>query len=267
MIFISNTHKNENDIKSEFAEYEVSITECVKSVNSKRSMTSELIESVLIADTLFMKKRVFFFYESNLLSNLQIHDLFLRYYDFENPNNQKDIYLLDCSNEQIKFVKDNFERYEYKFYNMDNSKEKNLFFTTLKQILALSVNRDSIIDYENSDIPISYITKFISYNCIQEKDVNTLLNNLNLLIDLGKYTYKADEEVIHKLLNDVFVPVVTHTIEFPPKNTQKKEKNKNNEDEMRLVSEREANKLASTEFKEKMLGKQKIIQQDSDVLF
>ena len=193
------------------------VIDCLSYAGKKRRFfVINTIESPSFSD-LTRSKRQFIIKNVNVLSNNVLDIIF--------SNRNKLIYLINVSYNQEKYI---YRKYKgkYKYHKCKFNPNENSFFLYLKRLIFLKDNRMKLIEFENAT-NIRYILKFISYNLpYTDLGTNKMLKNIELLIELDKYSFVINKDLIMTLLLNLFiVPTFGYTVEFPPSiRTDKKTK-------------------------------------------
>lgn len=154
-------------------------------------------------------KRQFIIKNVNVLSNSILDIIF--------SNRNKLIYLINVNHNQEKYIYIKY-RGKYRYYKCKYNPHEDNFLLYLKKLIFLKDNRMKLIETNNVK-NIRYILKFISYNLPYTNLTNDeMLKNVELLIELDKYSFIINKDTILKILLNLFiVPTFGYTVEFPPK--------------------------------------------------
>lgn len=218
MIFIVNFDMKQEDINNIIStKWENVIVDCLSYTGKERKFfVINTIESSSYND-LTRSKRQFIIKNVNVLSNDILDIIF--------SNKKKLIYLINISYNQEKYIYRKY-RGKYKYHKCKFNPNEDNFFLYLKRLIFLKDNRMKLIGFEKAT-NIRYILKFISYNLpYTNLDNNEMLKNIELLIELDKYSFVIDKDLILTVLLNLFiVPTFGYTVEFPPSvKTNKKNK-------------------------------------------
>ncbi len=139
------------------------------------------------------------------------------------------IYLINISYEQEKYIYSKHKN-KYRYYKCSFKRRDDSFTLMVKRVMFWNdMNKLSLLEGQSYDI--GYLLKLISYNLPESVLSETdFLNNLELIMDLGKYVNMINKENIFvSLLLNFVTPSYITKFRYPPKHRKGKKKKEESE--------------------------------------
>ncbi|KKN01875.1 hypothetical protein LCGC14_1123270 [marine sediment metagenome] len=210
MIFIINFDMKQEDI-NEFmnTKWENIVFDCLHYTGKERRFFILNTIDSSSYNNLTHSKRQFIIKNVNVLSTNILDAIF--------SNSNKLIYLINVSYNQEKYIYKKY-RGKYRYYKCKFSPNEDNFLLYLKRLIFSKDNRMKLIKFNNAN-NIRYILKFISYNLpYTNLEKEEMLENVELLIELDKYSFVINKDkILRVLLNLFIVPSFGYTVTFPPR--------------------------------------------------